>query len=168
MPYTAQEEERKYAQCSQENIDKDKIQTAAFNISSNTQQSSQKQSSVITDFASTRISDSLEAKKALVNTQEDSLPIARRGSFFQDSFFSDLRQGFDASVREILKKCNDSDLTVTDDVSHSDILSRYRQLRSRNMREEDQAFSVSSEGASLKVSPFSMYHHFPLTDSFDI
>ncbi|XP_063586822.1 uncharacterized protein LOC134764177 [Penaeus indicus] len=151
ISHTAQEEERKYARCFQENIDEDKTQTATSNISSNTQQSSQKESSVITDFVSTRISDSLGAKKTLGNKQEDSLPITKRGSFFQDSFFSDIRQGFDASVREILKKCNDSDLTVTDDVSHSDILSRYRQLRSRDMREEDQAFSVSSDSASLKI-----------------
>ncbi|XP_063586536.1 uncharacterized protein LOC134764002 isoform X2 [Penaeus indicus] len=151
ISHTAQEEERKYARCFQENIDEDKTQTATSNISSNTQQSSQKESSVITDFASTRISDSLGAKKTLGNKQEDSLPITKRGSFFQDSFFSDIRQGFDASVREILKKCNDSDLTVTDDVSHSDILSRYRQLRSRDMREEDQAFSVTSDSASLKI-----------------
>ncbi|XP_063586539.1 uncharacterized protein LOC134764004 [Penaeus indicus] len=151
ISHTAQEEERKYARCFQENIDEDKTQTATSNISSNTQQSLQKQSSVMTDFASTRISDSLGAKKTLGNKQEDSLLITKRGSFFQDSFFSDIRQGFNASVREILKKCNDSDLTVTDDVSHSDILSRYRQLRSRDMREEDQAFSVTSDSASLKI-----------------
>ncbi|ROT62319.1 heat shock protein 21 [Penaeus vannamei] len=110
-----------------------------------------KQSSVISDFASTKISDSLEAKETLGSSQDDSLAIARRGSFLQDSFFSDIRRDFDASVREILKKCDDSDLTLTGDVSHSDILSRYRQLRSRNMREENQAFCVSSDSASLKA-----------------
>ncbi|XP_047474762.1 uncharacterized protein LOC125029063 [Penaeus chinensis] len=151
ISHTDQEEERKYTRCYQKNIDENKTQTATSNISSNTQQSLQKESSVITDFASTRIPNSLEAKKTLGNSQDNFLPIARRGSFFQDSFFSDIRQGFDASVREILKKCNDSDLTVTDDVSHSDILSRYRQLRSRNMREEDQAFSVSSDEATIKI-----------------
>nr|XP_027233918.1 uncharacterized protein LOC113825301 [Penaeus vannamei] len=98
-----------------------------------------------------RISDSLEAKETLGSSQDDSLAIARRGSFLQDSFFSDIRRDFDASVREILKKCDDSDLTLTGDVSHSDILSRYRQLRSRNMREENQAFCVSSDSASLKI-----------------
>ncbi|ROT62322.1 hypothetical protein C7M84_019867 [Penaeus vannamei] len=102
-------------------------------------------------FASTRIFDSLEAKETLGSSQDDSLAIARRGSFLQDSFFSDIRRDFDASVREILKKCDDSDLTLTGDVSHSDILSRYRQLRSRNMREENQAFCVSSDSASLKA-----------------
>ncbi|XP_063586537.1 uncharacterized protein LOC134764003 [Penaeus indicus] len=151
ISHTGQEEERKYARCYQENIDEDKTQTVASKISSNTQQSLQKQSSGITDFASTRISKSLEAKKTLGNLEDDFLPIARRGSFFQDSFFSDIRQGFDASVREILKKCNDSDLTVTDDISHRGILSRYRQLRSRNMREEDQAFSVLSDDATIKI-----------------
>nr|XP_027233887.1 uncharacterized protein LOC113825269 [Penaeus vannamei] len=149
--HTAQQEERKSTRCHQEKIDENKTQTAASSISSNTQQSSQKQSSVISDFASTRISDSLEAKETLGSSQDDSLAIARRGSFLQDSFFSDIRRDFDASVREILKKCDDSDLTLTGDVSHSDILSRYRQLRSRNMREENQAFCVSSDSASLKI-----------------
>nr|XP_027233919.1 uncharacterized protein LOC113825302 [Penaeus vannamei] len=149
--HTAQQEERKSTRCHQEKIDENKTQTAASSISSNSQQSSQKQSSVISDFASTRISDSLEAKETLGSSQDDSLAIARRGSFLQDSFFSDIRRDFDASVREILKKCDDSDLTLTGDVSHSDILSRYRQLRSRNMREENQAFCVSSDSASLKI-----------------
>jgi len=123
---------------------------------------------VISDFASTRISDSLEAKETLGSSQDDSLAIARRGSFLQDSFFSDIRRDFDASVREILKKCDDSDLTLTGDVSHSDILSRYRQLRSRNMREENQAFCVSSDSASLKVSPLSVYQHSALPEVFKI
>nr|XP_027233909.1 uncharacterized protein LOC113825291 [Penaeus vannamei] len=93
------------------------------------------------------------SKETLGSSQDDSLAIARRGSFLQDSFFSDIRRDFDASVREILKKCDDSDLTLTGDVSHSDILSRYRQLRSRNMREENQAFCVSSDSASQGQSP---------------
>nr|XP_027233902.1 uncharacterized protein LOC113825285 [Penaeus vannamei] len=115
--HTAQQEERKSTRCHQEKIDENKTQTAASSISSNTQISSQKQSSVISDFAFTKISDSLEAKETLGSSQDDSLAIARRGSFLQDSFFSDIRRDFDASVREILKKCDDSDLTLTGDVS---------------------------------------------------
>ncbi|ROT62327.1 hypothetical protein C7M84_019872 [Penaeus vannamei] len=71
---------------------------------------------------------------------------------------SDIRRDFDASVREILKKCDDSDLTLTGDVSHSDILSRYRQLRSRNMREENQAFCVSSDSAASRQENHSKTH----------
>nr|XP_027233920.1 uncharacterized protein LOC113825303 [Penaeus vannamei] len=135
--HTAQQEERKSTRCHQEKIDENKTQTAASSISSNTQNHHR--------------SSRLRAPKTLGSSQDDSLAIARRGSFLQDSFFSDIRRDFDASVREILKKCDDSDLTLTGDVSHSDILSRYRQLRSRNMREENQAFCVSSDSASLKI-----------------
>ncbi|XP_042889967.1 uncharacterized protein LOC122264926 isoform X2 [Penaeus japonicus] len=119
-------------------------------ISRNTEPSDTKASARI-DLDSLRISNELEAMKTIRKSQDDSMPITRRGSFLQDSFFSDIRQDFDASIREVLKKWNDSELRLTDDVSHSDILSRYRQLRSRDMREENQAFSVSSDSDSLKI-----------------
>ncbi|XP_047474767.1 uncharacterized protein LOC125029067 isoform X1 [Penaeus chinensis] len=84
------------------------------------------------------------------------LPITLRGSFFQDSFFSNLHQHFDATVRDILNRWCDSDLKLTDpwdDVNarHTDILDRYRQLRSRNLKEENQAVAVTSDDTSRKV-----------------
>ncbi|XP_042893940.1 uncharacterized protein LOC122267833 [Penaeus japonicus] len=84
------------------------------------------------------------------------LPITHRGSFFQDSFFSNLHQHFHATVREILNKWCDSDLKLADhwddiNARHTDILDRYRQLRSRNLREENQAVAVTSDDTSRKV-----------------
>ncbi|XP_037777334.1 uncharacterized protein LOC119574245 [Penaeus monodon] len=84
------------------------------------------------------------------------LPITLRGSFFQDSFFSNFHQHFHATVRDILNRWCDSDLKLTDpwdDVSarHTDILDRYRQLRSRNLKEENQAVAVTSDDTSRKV-----------------
>lgn len=84
------------------------------------------------------------------------LPITHRGSFFQDSFFSNLHQHFHATVRDILNRWCDSDLKLTDpwdDVNarHTDILDRYRQLRSRNLKEENQAVAVTSDDTSRKV-----------------
>ncbi|ROT82037.1 heat shock protein 21 [Penaeus vannamei] len=85
------------------------------------------------------------------------LPITHRGSFFQDSFFSNLHQHFHATVRDILNRWCDSDLKLTDpwdDVNarHTDILDRYRQLRSRNLKEENQAVAVTSDDTSRKES----------------
>ncbi|XP_042893942.1 uncharacterized protein LOC122267835 [Penaeus japonicus] len=79
------------------------------------------------------------------------LPITRRGSFFQDSFFSNIHHDFDAAVREVLNRWSDSDLTVADRRDDSDIMGRYRQLRSRDMKEENQAITVSSDNASHKI-----------------
>ena len=79
------------------------------------------------------------------------LPISRRGSFFQDSFFANIQHDFDAAVRDVLNRWSDDDLTLTDRRSHSDIMGRYRQLRSRNRKEENQAITVTSDSSSHKV-----------------
>lgn len=82
------------------------------------------------------------------------LPITRRGSFFQDSFFSNMHHDFDAAVREVLNRWSEDDLTLTDRRNDSDIMGRYRQLRSRNMKEENQAIIVTSDSTSYKVSTY--------------
>nr|XP_027214931.1 uncharacterized protein LOC113807835 isoform X2 [Penaeus vannamei] len=84
------------------------------------------------------------------------LPITHRGSFFQDSFFSNIHQHFDAAVREVLDKWSGSDLRLTDrtedtNVRHSDVLGRYRRLRSVDLKEENQAVTVTSDDTSHKV-----------------
>ncbi|ROT62320.1 heat shock protein 21 [Penaeus vannamei] len=98
-------------------------------------------------------SDSTEA----IKLGEEILPIVRRGSFVQDSFFLDVRQEFDAAIREVLRKwvSEDSEVTHSEDflgLSHSDILDRYRQLRSRELKEETQVFIVTSDNTSYKLS----------------
>ncbi|XP_063586553.1 uncharacterized protein LOC134764018 [Penaeus indicus] len=83
------------------------------------------------------------------------LPISRRGSFFQDSFFSDVHDDFDATVRRVLGRWRDADLSVRDrwddSCQYSDILKRYRQLRSLNLREEDQAVTVTTDSSGHKI-----------------
>jgi len=98
-------------------------------------------------------SDSTEA----IKLGEEILPIVRRGSFVQDSFFLDVRQEFDAAIREVLRKwvSEDSEVTHSEDflgLSHSDILDRYRQLRSHELKEETQVFIVTSDNTSYKVN----------------
>jgi len=89
------------------------------------------------------------------------LPISRRGSFFQDSFFSDVHDEFDATVRRVLARWRDTDFSLRDcwddNCRYSDILKRYRQLRSLNLKEEDQAVTVTSDTSGHKVSHFSMF-----------
>nr|XP_027233892.1 uncharacterized protein LOC113825273 [Penaeus vannamei] len=97
-------------------------------------------------------SDSTEA----IKLGEEILPIVRRGSFVQDSFFLDVRQEFDAAIREVLRKwvSEDSEVTHSEDflgLSHSDILDRYRQLRSHELKEETQVFIVTSDNTSYKI-----------------
>ncbi|ROT62328.1 heat shock protein 21 [Penaeus vannamei] len=82
------------------------------------------------------------------------LPISRRGSFFQDSFFSDVHDEFDATVRRVLARWRDTDFSLRDcwddNCRYSDILKRYRQLRSLNLKEEDQAVTVTSDTSGHK------------------
>nr|XP_027233921.1 alpha-crystallin A chain-like [Penaeus vannamei] len=67
-----------------------------------------------------------------------------------------VRQEFDAAIREVLRKwvSEDSEVTHSEDflgLSHSDILDRYRQLRSRELKEETQVFIVTSDNTSYKI-----------------
>ncbi|ROT63593.1 heat shock protein 21 [Penaeus vannamei] len=84
------------------------------------------------------------------------LPITQRGSFFQDSFFSNMQQHFDAAVRQVLDQWSGSDLRITDrtedaNIRHGDVLGRYRRLRSVDLKEENQAVTVTSDDTSHKV-----------------
>ncbi|XP_037777251.1 LOW QUALITY PROTEIN: uncharacterized protein LOC119574197 [Penaeus monodon] len=84
------------------------------------------------------------------------LPITQRGSFFQDSFFSNIQQHFHDAVREVLDQWSGSDLRLTDrmddtNVRHGDALGRYRRLRSIDLKEENQAVTVTSDDTSHKV-----------------
>jgi len=99
------------------------------------------------------VSELTEAMKL----HEEILPITRRGSFVQDSFFLDVHQEFYTAIREVLRKwvIADSETTDSEDflsLSHSDIMNRYRQLRSRDLREETQVSTATSDNTSYKVS----------------
>nr|XP_027233934.1 uncharacterized protein LOC113825313 [Penaeus vannamei] len=78
------------------------------------------------------------------------LPISRRGSFFQDAFFSDTHKDFDSSVREVLARWSGDDFQAKD-FRREDIMDRYRQLRSRNLKEENQAVTVTSDNTCHKI-----------------
>lgn len=91
-----------------------------------------------------------------------SLPVWRKGLFLQDSFFQYVYEAFESAVREILHRWGETDLLWEQwedpRLRLTDALSRYRQLRTHNLREEDQAVTVTSDVASHKVSVFCFRH----------
>lgn len=86
------------------------------------------------------------------------LPISRRGRFFQDSTFEDTRSDFDKKVKDILGKWGDEDFLSDafgddSDRRHTSNFNRYRNLRSsRNLPDDNQAFTVTSKDDAHKVS----------------
>ncbi|XP_042240681.1 serine-rich adhesin for platelets-like [Homarus americanus] len=83
------------------------------------------------------------------------LPITRRGQFFNDSFFENSRNDFQNAVNEILRKWGETDVLTDrwDDTNFliSNNLSRYRLLRAKNLKEENQAFTVSTDSTCHKI-----------------
>ncbi|XP_047473901.1 uncharacterized protein LOC125028555 [Penaeus chinensis] len=65
-------------------------------------------------------------------------PIVRRGLFFDDSFFQESWKDFQKAVKEVLNKWGEQS-------SIGDDLTRYRSLRSRDLREENQAVTSSED-----------------------
>lgn len=74
------------------------------------------------------------------------LPIARRGQFFNDSYFEDTWKNYQDAVRGILSKWDEDSATATDDMTC------YRRLRSRDMRDENQAITSTEDSSSYKVN----------------
>ncbi|KAK7067255.1 hypothetical protein SK128_020020 [Halocaridina rubra] len=71
-------------------------------------------------------------------------PIIRRGLFFRDSIFEDMRNHFESAVQEVLSKWGDHS-SILDNMTH------YRNLRSLDLREENQAAKVIDTETSHKV-----------------
>lgn len=99
---------------------------------------------------------SCSCRGALSDKWEWFLPITRRGHFFQDSFFENARSHFDDAIRDVLGRWGETTM-LTDKWQDTDhIFNRYRQLRSNNLKEENQAVTVSSDNSSQKVFFFSL------------
>nr|XP_027233907.1 uncharacterized protein LOC113825289 [Penaeus vannamei] len=99
--------------------------------------------------------EAIESLKGTRRIQRDSpeelLLITKRGNFFQDSFFLDAHRDFSAALRQVLGRCNQVNFEDDTDLRHTDILERYRQLRSRDLREENQAAIVTSDKSCMKI-----------------
>lgn len=82
------------------------------------------------------------------------LPISRRGHFFQDAAFENTYEQLHENVRRILQSWGETDFLLGQEhmkLRPSDTLSRFRQLRRHNLKEEDQAVTVTSDATSHKV-----------------
>nr|XP_027233900.1 uncharacterized protein LOC113825283 [Penaeus vannamei] len=90
-------------------------------------------------------------KRIQRDSPEELLLITKRGNFFQDSFFLDAHRDFSAALRQVLGRCNQVNFEDDTDLRHTDILERYRQLRSRDLREENQAAIVTSDKSCMKI-----------------
>lgn len=73
------------------------------------------------------------------------LPITKRGLFFNDSFFKDTWQDFQDAIKDIVSRWGH--LT-----SNTDNLTSYRTLRAQDLREETQAVKSSEDEHNYKVS----------------
>lgn len=77
-------------------------------------------------------------------------PITRRGLFFSDSFFQDSWNDFQKAVREVLARWGDQSSLLDD-------LTSYRNLRSRDLREDTQAVTSSEDEHQHKVHIWSLF-----------
>ncbi|KAG7161076.1 uncharacterized protein LOC121875506 [Homarus americanus] len=71
------------------------------------------------------------------------LPISHKGLFFHDSFFAEARQDFESAVKKVLDTWGET--------PDSDHMTCYRGLRERDLKEENQAVSITEDHQSHKV-----------------
>ncbi|XP_076061673.1 uncharacterized protein LOC143037410 [Oratosquilla oratoria] len=77
-------------------------------------------------------------------TQELLLPITPTGHhFFQDSIFDQSRRHFDMAIREIIERRG---------MSTTDHMNSYRSLRQKELREDNQAISITDEHQARKIT----------------
>ncbi|KAG0725432.1 Heat shock protein 22 [Chionoecetes opilio] len=77
-------------------------------------------------------------------SRRSALPITRRGQFFNDSYFEDTWKDYQDAVRDVLAKWDDHSTAATDDMTC------YRKLRSRDMRDDNQAITSAEDSSSYK------------------
>ncbi|KAK4300942.1 hypothetical protein Pmani_026883 [Petrolisthes manimaculis] len=113
-------------------------------------------SNISTNIASSNNMSSCQCgRQAANNIFSFNLPINRRGLFFQDSFFNNSYDHFDNTIRRIMQGWGATNLltNLQDDAKLrlSNNLSQYRQLRTHNLKEEDQAVTVVSDNSCHKI-----------------
>lgn len=74
------------------------------------------------------------------------LSIAQKGQFFSDAFFEDTRQDFQDAIKDVLTKWGGKSSATEDDVTS------YRSLRTRELKDENQAIRSSDDELHHKVN----------------
>lgn len=73
------------------------------------------------------------------------LSIAKKGQFFNDSYFEDTRQDFQDAIQDVLAKWGDKSKPAND-------INSYRELRQRDLRDENQAIKSTEDQRYHKVN----------------
>ena len=84
---------------------------------------------------------------------DKSLTIIKKGDFFSDSFFEDARKPFQDAIRNVLQKSN---VTTT----QTNEIQSYRDLRQRELKDENQAAITSDDQSQHKVSLLKCFFFF--------
>lgn len=108
------------------------------------------------DAASSRTEDSKTSRSHQTSTSAGfrDVPFMKRGRFFDDSFFESSRFDFDKKVNEILARLGEEErLDRWDDDTDFRLnnFKRYRNLRARDLRDDNQAITVTSDDTTHKV-----------------
>lgn len=103
--------------------------------------------------ANARTEDNSRSSRSYQSSFRD-VPFMKRGRFFDDSFFESSRFDFDKKVNEILARWGEEErLDRWDDDADLRLnnFNRYRNLRSRDLRDDNQAIMVTSDDSVHKV-----------------
>lgn len=77
--------------------------------------------------------------------RENLLPISEMGHLFHEDFFANAHQDFENAVKKVLNQWEES-ASTTDDFNS------YRSLREKDLRDENQAVSITEDHQAHKVS----------------
>lgn len=88
--------------------------------------------------------DQSENVQSSVAHNVNNLSIVKKGQFFNDSYFEDTRQDFQDAVQDVLAKWGDKSKPTND-------INSYRELRTRDLRDENQAIKSTEDQRYHKV-----------------
>lgn len=93
---------------------------------------------------SSSVDQSADVQGAIAQ-KANTLSIVKKGQFFNDSYFEDTRQDFQDAVQDVLTKWGDKSKPTND-------INSYRDLRARDLRDENQAIKSSQDQRYHKVN----------------
>ncbi|KAG7158672.1 uncharacterized protein LOC121878296 [Homarus americanus] len=130
--------------------------SSSTSASADTQHSAGKQTGTETRTQSKNSSSTTSEEFSKIPfSMHDSVPIKRKGHFFDDSFFEDTRLDFENAVNDVLKRWGEKELLKDawddTDLRMSNNLRRYRKLRSHDLKEDNQAMTVTSDNTCHKI-----------------
>lgn len=90
--------------------------------------------------------DKSDSVQSSITQNVQNLSIAKKGQFFNDSYFEDTRQDFQDAVQDVLAKWGDQTTKQSNDINS------YRELRARDLRDENQAIKSTEDQRYHKVN----------------